>query len=220
MGPIPGRGRPGRGRKGEPLPPTAAEDPSAPTLARRPALRRLQLRSPCSPAPAPRGAPGTAYRRRWRGIWSWTRACSSGHSASRAHAVSLSAISRAETISTEPVSALWGRCRAGWDRWLLPPPGELLPGRSEPLQQLGSSAPVQTVILCTWSSVSSHFHSSVRGIRSSLCRPGHSPRQLSACLTQDHTPGNARSRERTVVRTHVHTHHPAAQILSGFSVYP
>lgn len=49
MEPIPGRGRPGRGRKGEPLPPTAAEDPSAPTLARRPALRRLQLRSPCSP---------------------------------------------------------------------------------------------------------------------------------------------------------------------------
>lgn len=35
------------------------------------------------------------------------------------------------------------------------------------------------------------------GIRSSFCRQdtGHSPRELSACLSQDHTPGNARVRE-------------------------
>lgn len=117
-------------------------------------------------------------------------------------------------------------CRAGWSKWLPLPQSS-----SERLQQLGlrplCSAPAQTFTLCAWSSISIHFHGSVRGYPQLTLQTRTQPQRAECLPHHDHTAGNTTSRGQqpmlfprcAVVHTHVHTHHPAAQIFSRFSVY-
>lgn len=156
MKPIPGRGHPGRGRKGETSPPTGAE---APQLRHWPA--DLHCASCSSSPPAlqplfPKAAPGTTYKRRWRGF------CKGrdleldkcmfqsplGHLEPLLQLASqLSPVQR-QFLQKRYECSRGRRCRAGSNRGLLPPRGELLRGSSEPLRGLNALSLRQFLSSC------------------------------------------------------------------------